>query len=273
MRIPTLLLPLLLALAGCDEPLAAKLQGYDVLARPGGTVTLRAKLEKRGALGVNPDVRGEPVLFRLGESAIGEAATGDDGTASLAWKPPAGAAVHEISLSLRPGSRYRASALPLRVYLRDAERPSLVVDIDGTICAGGEKEVATKPASEIAAVEGAAEALVALAESFDLLYLTGRDDALIETTRAWLDLRGFPRAPILFRDLSLFTLSAEAYKKEALLSLRKEFRLVAGIGDRPEDAEAYMAAGLAAYLVGDTTKVPRGARKLVRFEEIVRLLR
>lgn len=264
---------LLFLLAACGGRTPAKLQGYDLLAAEGGGVLLRAKLEKRGIWGIHPDVHGEELFFRLDGRLLGSARTKDEGIASLDWTPPAGKGVHEIAVSLAPSSRYEAAALPFRVFVRDPRRPGLVVDIDGTICAAPQKEVATRPPAELPAVEGAAEALVALAAGFDVVYLTARDDALMGATREWLGLRGFPEGPVLVRDLGVSTLSAERYKRERLKTLRKTWNLVAGVGDREEDGEAYLAAGLEAYLIGDVDDVPRGARKLVRWSEILTLLR
>ncbi|MGH7162323.1 MAG: LNS2 domain-containing protein [Planctomycetota bacterium] len=265
------LLPALL-LAACaprDKP-EAKLQGYDVLVPPGREATLAAKLEKRGVAGINPDLRGEPVVFRFRGTLLGRAATAADGLASLAWKPP-GPGEHEIVVEVAPESRYRGSAL-LRVFVRGRERPALVVDLDGTVCAASSWEVAVDRPEEQAAVPGAAAALVRLAERYDVIYLTARDDALLAKSRRWLDLRGFPRGPVLVRDLSLGNLSAGRYKRERLAALRKDFRLAAGVGDRKEDAEAYLSAGMSAILVGDEDDVPEGARTCADWEEVARVL-
>ncbi len=272
----TLLLSVLflIPLSPVEEKKSAKLQGYDVLTTEGKEVVLRAKLERQGALGINPDLNGHEIVFLFEGKELGRSKTIDDGTASFHWSiPESKIREWEFQVSLPEASRYESQETFLRVFLRDQKRPSLVIDLDGTICASSELEVGMKEASEIEAIEGAAAALQELSKSFYLIYLTARDDALINKTREWLDLRGFPHAPLLVRDIKLWNLSAEKYKTNRLLELKKEFHLFAGVGDRKEDALAYMAAGMQAYLIGKPTEIPQGARKLVSWSEIGKLLK
>lgn len=257
-----------------EEKKSAKLQGYDVLTTAGKEVVLRAKLERQGSLGINPDLNGHELVFHLEGQELGRTKTTDDGTASFQWQiPEPKSGEWEFQVSLPEDSRYGSQNALFRVFIRDPKRPSLVIDLDGTICASSELEVGLKAANEIEAIEGAAAALQELSKSFDLVYLTARDDALINKTREWLDLRGFPRAPLLVRDIKLWNLSAEKYKTNRLLELKKEFHLFAGVGDRKEDALAYMAAGMQAYLIGKPVEIPQGARKLVNWAEITKLLK
>ena len=55
----------LLVIVSCNttSQKKAKLQAYDVLALPGENVTLQAKLEKRGGLGMKPDIEGSLIYF------------------------------------------------------------------------------------------------------------------------------------------------------------------------------------------------------------------
>lgn len=264
------LFPLLLC-AACS-PREVKLQAYDTLAKPGHEVRLQAKLERRGVLGVNPDLHGFELSFFVGDKEVGRARTGKEGVAEIAWKPPEGPGQHEFRVKLAASEDYAGAEAKGRVFLREASRPTLVVDLDGTICASPQSDVAMLPPERIAVVEGSPAVLTRLAKRYDLIYLTARDDALLGASRDWLDRNAFPPGPLLVRDLTLFTLSAEQYKEDRLKALAKEFRLTAGVGDRAEDAEAYMAAGLLAILVGDETDVPRGARKLVTWDEVARLI-
>ncbi len=261
----------LLLIAACgDEPREARLQGFDAVATPGSAVTLRAKLERHGALGIHPDVRGAELVFRKGHQELGRARTGRDGLASLEWRPDPG--THELTVELPADHAWKGGRAVLRVFVRDASRPVLVIDLDGTICLGSTREVLSSPPEKVPVFPGAQAALETLARSYDLLYLTARDDALVASSRAWLDHHRFPQGPLLVRDLTLWTLSAERHKREMLLELKKSFRLAAGVGDREEDAAAYLAAGMVAILIGDETKVPRGARKLVTWAEVAKLL-
>jgi hypothetical protein len=274
MRSRRILLLALTMLFGCERrPKPARLQGFDALIPPGATATLRAKLERKGVLGIHPDLHGKPLEFRLGENVVGKAKTGRDGMATLAWTPPGKEpATYECRVALPAGSGYAAPPALLLVFVRDPGHPALVVDLDDTICAGSALAVATKDPGRIPVVEGSVAAVNALARHYDVIYLTARDDALVARSRAWLDLKRFPRGPLLVRDIGLLTLSAKRYKRARLKELRKTFHLVAGVGDRTEDAEAYLAAGMRALLVGEDRKTPEGAERFATWAEIEKAL-
>ncbi len=246
---------LLFVLACAPERSAARVQGFDALVPPGAAAMLVAKVEADDLLHLHPDLRDVAVRFRLAGQEIGRAVSGRDGLASCTWTPPA-AGVHEVEVVADPGERGRTI---LRVFVRDRDRRVLVVDLDGTVCAGSGLDVIRKPPAEIPVIEGAPDALTRLATRFDLLYLTARDDSLITRSREWLDLNGFPRAPILVRDLGLHTLSAEKYKKRRLAELAQTWRLAAGVGDREEDLAAYRSVGMRTFLVPDVSWEEIGA--------------
>lgn len=257
---------------------AAKLQGYDLLAPAYGAVTLQAKIERKGMMGINPDLEGRDVAFFFEGKELGRSKAGDDGIASFVWTPPRAErapspTAFEFQAAIPAESSYESAPAAFSVFFWDPQKPCVVIDLDGTVCASKEIEVGLKEPSELKAVEGAPEALREIAKNYNVLYLTARDDALMNATREWLTLRGFPRGPVLFRDLKLTNLSAESYKTKRLLELKQTWNLVAGCGDRDEDANAYMAAGMTAYLIGKPVKIPQGARKLVHWSEIEKLLR
>jgi len=250
----------------------AKLQGFDALVPEGWPVILEAKLERKGILGINPDLHGIEVVFARGDREIARARTAGDGMARVAWTPPE-AGEYEIAVRVADPARFEAPPAALRVFSRDPkERETLVVDLDGTVCASSGLDVARKEPAKIEATPGSAEALRRLARRFDVVYLTARDDALADKTRRWLDLRGFPRGPVLVRDVSFATLSAEKWKTARLADLARDFRLAAGVGDRDEDARAYVAAGMDAILVGGASDAPEKARRAADWTEVERLL-
>lgn len=254
------------------EKSPARLHGFDALSPRGRSVAIEAKLERQGLLGVHPDLHGVELVFESGVSEIGRARTGRDGIARIAWDAPPGTTEHAVRVRVADGSRFSATPAPLRVFTRDPARSVLVVDLDGTVCASSGLFVATRPASEIEARVGAAAALGRLAARFDVVYLTARDDALAGRSREWLDLRGFPHGPVLVRDVRLSTLSAEKYKTERLRALARDFRLAAGVGDRDEDARAYLAAGMEAIHLGGARGLPERARRAADWAEAERLL-
>jgi phosphatidate phosphatase APP1 len=260
------LLVAFLALPVAAERDAARILAFDAVTPPGRAVTLSVKLERDNL--THKDLERVTLLFARGKDAPLRATTGDDGMATLPWMPPAAKAdTYEFTVSLAPDAKYAAPDATLRVFVRDPKRPVLVVDLDGTVCAAGALDVATKEPKDLPALEGSADALTALAKRYDILYLTARDDGLFARSRAWLDLRGFPAAPLLVRDLKVTNLSAERFKRNRLLELKRDWNLVAGIGDRDEDGDAYLAAGMKAILVGPGS-TPEGALRFDGWKKV-----
>lgn len=252
--------------SAAEERDAARILAFDAVTPPGRALTLSVKVERDNV--THRDLERVRLVFARGEEKALRATTGDDGIATLAWTPPAAEPdVYEFTVSLAPDSKYAAADATLRVFVRDPKRPVLVVDLDGTVCAASALAVATKEPKDLPALEGSAEALHALSKRYDILYLTARDDGLFAKSRAWLDLRGFPAAPVLVRDLKITTLSAERFKKGRLLELKRDYNLVAGVGDRDEDGDAYLAAGMKAVLVGPGS-TPEGAVRLDDWKKV-----
>lgn len=269
---------IVLAALAPGEKKEAKLQGYDLLAAKYEAVTLQAKLERKGMLGINPDLHKVEVAFRFEGKELGRAKSAKEGIASLSWTPPnyqfkpEAQPSFEIQAALPEDSEWTSKPARFWVYFWLPERPVIVVDLDGTVCASAEWEVGLKAPADLKAIEGAPQALTELAKSHNILYLTARDDALMNATREWLDLRKFPKGPVLFRDLSLFHLSAQSYKTKRLLELKKTWNLVAGVGDREDDADAYLAAGMKAILVGKPRRAPEAAIACDSWDEVQKLL-
>src|SRR4051812_7019000 len=103
----------LLVVAGpaLADPKAGELWGRDVISRPGHAVKLHAKLERKGFLGINPDVDGEPLDFFLvaqdgaalpQAQFLGTGNTDDDGDAELDWTPPT-AGQFDVEVRVRRG--------------------------------------------------------------------------------------------------------------------------------------------------------------------------
>jgi phosphatidate phosphatase APP1 len=249
-----------------------EIEAFDALTIPGRPVTLEAKVIAHRLFGIRTHARGARLEFRVDGEAIGSAVTAEEGIATFVWSPPDRVADHAIRVDL-VDERREAVPATLRVFVRDPKRPSLVVDLDGTVCASNGIDVLFRPPSAILAADGAAEALRSLAARFDVVYLTGRDEGMCRRTLDWLELREFPSGPVLFRDLGLFTLSAKSHKIRILRELRRDFTLAAGVGDRHEDAEAYLDVGMKAILVGNEDDVPKGAIRVPTWADVANLLR
>jgi phosphatidate phosphatase PAH1 len=159
-----------------------------------------------------------------------------------------------------------------RVFVIKPETPVLVCDIDHTIADISTLGFLTSKPEDIPVVPGSVEALKKLSEKFLIVYLTARDDSFLAATMQWLGLKGFPQGPVFFSDLSktAFLGSAEKFKKTRLAAWRKAgINLQAGVGDRPEDARAYLSNNIRAFILsGKPEKLPVRADAVTSWAEI-----
>ncbi|MBI4603506.1 MAG: hypothetical protein HY721_16260 [Planctomycetes bacterium] len=136
-------------------------------------------------------------------------------------------------------------------------RPALVVDIDDTLVDGGAwsslRLACGLAPARMAPFAGAPEALRALAERWDLVLLTARDDSFAGRTVGWLAANGFPPMPVVFSRRLLFTERARAELKSAAIRALRDrgLRIERGIGDKPGDVLAYGENGLESFLIAD----------------------
>jgi hypothetical protein len=256
------LLPWTLALgvpapAAAEEPAEVRLTVFDQLARPDETVVLRAKLEHRGKAGANPDLRGYVLKFHSPSLIDRETKTGADGMATVEVKPPAGTkSPVAFTVAFAGSPHHKPAAAQGRLFVWAADRRLLVSDIDNTISDLAEVKVPFTDNQNIPPLPGAVETLKELSRTQGIVYLTARDDALYPKTRAWLQLKGFPDGPVFCRDFSLLE-SQEGFKRRFLQTLKNRYRhLIAGVGDKPGDARAYLHAGMKAYLIDPLGEAP-----------------
>src|SRR5262245_32522732 len=226
-----------------EDQLAAE----DLLALPGTRIRLVARLERYLIRFVDPPVRGEAIEFFDGDTRIGSAVTDARGFASIeAEAGPAG------RRRFRVATRRTDEALVVRVLPPDA--PVLIVDLDHTLVDIGTTRFAYAPNRTIKPLEGALDAARRLSARYEIAYLTARDHSFLAKTRDWLRQQGLPDGPVFLRRRRFWSQPSGDHKTERLAELKRTHRLVAGVGDLPADAKAYLANGLAAYLID-----PRGA--------------
>jgi len=265
---PTLLL-LAAGLIGAAAPAAAgtsaKIRGEDALGRAGRAVTLRAKLEQEGLLGIDPDVEEEPLDFFLVERDgseleearfLGSGETDDDGFAETEWTPDE-PGTYVVEARIRRGSDYVAFPAPILVAIPPPERAIILVQLDETVSKATNLQMwRGKENEEIAAVEGARQVLEALAASYQLVYLTDLDASFTTKFKGWLTLRDVPPAPVLFWDLFERSLSHETYMQMLVEKLVQDHPAIeAGVGGEESDAAAFCAHGLAGIVLTDADEL------------------
>jgi len=214
----------------------------DLLALPHRKVRLTARLERYLLRFVDPPLRGVTLDFFDGEQKLGSAVTDSTGSASIEIDSgPVGVR------RLRVVSPRADEALVIRVLPGDA--PVLVVDLDHTIADVSPFRFAFLDNRQVKPLPGAVEALRWLENRFAVIYLTARDHSFLRKTREWLRLQGMADGPLFIRRRRFWSQRPFDHKVERLGELARDHRLVAGIGDLPADAKAYLAKGLKAFLL------------------------
>ena len=240
-----------------------QLTAQDALALPHSRVRLVARLERYVLRFVDPPVRGATVEFFEGEARLGSAVTDAQGFASI--EVDAGPAGRR---RFRVVSRRSQEALVVDVLASDA--PVLALDLDHTVADVSTWRFALATSREVRALEGAVEAIRRLANRYAIIFLTARDHSFLAKTREWLRLQGLPDGPAFLRRRRFWSQRAGDHKLERLGELKRTHRLVAGAGDMPADVKAYLANGMAAFLIDPRGAVPdiEGAVRVSSWKEL-----
>lgn len=251
---------------------------FDALASQGGTLRLSVKLvvpagAREGLEAAANTQAGNRVDFWLDEEHVGSKLTRSDGRSEhfvradgpgrFSWR----ARVH--------GAEGWVVEAAGRAFVWAKDSGVIVSDIDDTLSLSPkpyEKLVAT-PNEQIHALPGAPKALRKLAKKFRIVYVTGRDESMLNRTRDWLSLRGFPPGPLIIRDSdALFQWKAfERYKTRVISSVRKKFpKTLLGVGDLSADIRAYHGAGIHGIHIGPDVPedLPEGAAHFSSWREI-----
>jgi phosphatidate phosphatase APP1 len=150
--------------------------------------------------------------------------------------------LHQYIIKI-PNTALSEEATILR--LPDKElKPILICDIDNTLA--HVSVISFFFRNIVTEVLGAKEVLQGLADKYNIIYLTHRDERLSSMTKNWLSGRSFPNGPVIFWSYKKDPLSSRKYKTKALLKVAKEnkIELSVGIGEQPGDMIAYQSAGI-----------------------------
>lgn len=237
----------------------------DALANPGASMELRAWVERKLFLFVDPNVEGATVEFHTDAGLLGTAVTDLDGIARwVARDLPPG--LHRIRAKLAAGSKHHAPEAEARIGVFRPDAPVIITDIDHTVADVSPLGFITKPNSIVRPMPGAPEALREIAASMQVLYLSARDHIFVGKTRAWLRANGFPEGVLVLRRLR-FTqatpLEHKLRRLEEIVTRLKNVRF--GVGDLPTDVQAYQARGIRPILLSArplpevSADVPRAA--------------
>jgi hypothetical protein len=234
------------------------LLGCDLLCRPGDDATLTVKVEEKGLGG--KDARGARVSAFLvtptARQLLAQAVADKNGQARipLRFEEPGlyRVAVQAVAKgeSRVPAERARGEEEFLAAC-RQLDRVAVVLDIDDTLT---DSDNVLFRGSASARDPDTVAVVSALAEHYDLVYLTGRAHSSSRETRQWLRKAGLPAAPLFLRGgKEDENQSVGAYKAKVLNRLRRDFpNILIGVGDEDSDVGAYISNGMLAILLKET---------------------
>lgn len=245
---------------------------YDQLARPGEKVYLMAKLRK-GIFSVKPEISGERIEFfqRLNNTkkSLGIALSGEDGTA-VKEIPPLNIGFHSFTARLSDTVRYTSEESEGIIACWNPKRPIIVVDIDGTVSETERTELLLfKTDRDSKPIPDSPQVLKRLSKKYNIIFLTHREEMLLNKTRLWLREHRFPTAPVFSFKLGEDPLMPEEYKAEKIKNWKKEgWNIMIGIGNTSHDAEAYLENGMKAIIIEDEEELSEGAISVKGWKEI-----
>lgn len=240
-----------------------QISAEDLVALPGSRIRLVARVERYLIRFVDPPVKGATVEFFEGQKPLGSAVTDDQGFASI--EVDAGPAGRR---RFRVQTRRSEEAVIVDVLPADARL--LVLDIDHTITDISTFQFAFTTNRNTRALPDAVDVIRRLASRFPVIYLTARDRSFLGKTRGWFHMNNLPDGPVLLRRRRFWSQVSLDHKLERLGELKRTHRIVAGVGDLPSDAKAYLANGAAAYLMDPDGRLPEidGAVKVRGWKEL-----
>jgi len=245
--------------------------GFDQLAHVGEEVVLKTKLETKYLMN---DLEDEPVLCRVAGQELGEAITDEEGFAVWHFTPDK-TGDYQIIFHLPDTAKYQPKQTPALLAVRTDDKPIIVSDLDHTVIdIKGYTQFFFHDNEKILPLPGLPDILYELANDYDIIYLTARDDMYVNVTKNWLDMYNLPVAPVFVCDLSEDPVNQGEFKIQALKQLKEKWpNITIGIGDKVHDAEAYLANDMTAYIIGDYDQLPEKTIQVTGWSEIQELLK
>lgn len=241
-----------LTITGCSN-MRVLLAGEDVLAQPGETVEVKARLQQRN-LPIFKDIEKVPIHFRLIASPPGaevtleeQKITDDEGAASV-FLPVPREGTYKIEVLYSGSRQFESKDDVITILAVGPKKPVAVFDLDYTLT---KHNWINQPKTIEPYDQDTVRVVNEISKKYAVVYLSGRPQPVHRASRRWLEMNGFPDGPILLWYPSKFRwLETNRYKKDILQSLHdKGFNLVLGVGDRKADAKIYNQVGMRAIVL------------------------
>jgi hypothetical protein len=244
--------------AGCRSPYLLTVE--DCVGRVGEEVRLIGKLEYRGLAVFNKGLDDRNLSFFLDGRRVDTDDTNHEGYAKAEYEFHRPGAHRLVVAYDADGERKAETAATVFVWQR--HDPILIVDVDGTLARTRKRYLLSFSSPDRSpAMEAAPDVLLALAERFQIVYLSARPREMIPKTHHWLQRNGFPIGPVWTWDVDRDPWSREDYKEDRIDDLQDDFDCVTiGIGDQESDHEAYRKRKLFTILL-DSDEPPQHIRR------------
>lgn len=249
----------------------AKLVAYDSIAVAGEKVILTAKIEKK-ILFFRPDIKSEKLFFYIDNKNAGESVTDNDGFAYLP-RTINKHGIFELTVKVSTASKFFSEFASAKIFCSDKDKPAVIVDIDHTVADVSWLGYIIKSNNKVKPLKNAPDVLQKLSKSYNLIFVTKREDVFLRKTGDWLKMYEFPAAPVFFWDWGKYPLSSAKYKTRRIKMLKQIWKNISiGIGDRDTDIKAYLENGLKVIKIGKENKVIPNVTFVSDWDEIKNLL-
>jgi hypothetical protein len=218
----------------------------DVIARPYEQVDLVAHLELRSSLLTTGRLSAIAIRFERGGEWLGTGRTDSTGKATV--KCDAGSGTWEYRASAVIGDRqYRSLG---RVYVWEADKPIVAIDIDETVIRSNYASLVLDPFDKSPPMPQSRPVIERLSERYGIVYISARARLFRDKTQHWLDEHGYPPGPIALGDDFGSVLLQHHAKLTILRKLRRLRPTVGvGIGDKGADEYAFLANDMKCIII------------------------
>jgi hypothetical protein len=248
------------------SPSAFVIMAADAIALPDESVSLVGKIEIESDSADLEGIAHTPLIFQ--ETVTNRQETvACDARGIARFEASFSSSLLPLTWFIRyPGAPRRQPAQARGiVYIRPPTTAWLIVDADHALPAISEQEFWKREGINVALMPGALAAMREARKSREIVYVASSADTVNKHLRlkAWLA-RGWepasqqpPDGPLLSRTTT--DMSSQAFLQAVAADLQKRFKLpVVALAARPEEAKAFLDAGVRTLLLGDGDGAPQG---------------
>jgi hypothetical protein len=202
----------------------------DVVVTPGQPAQFVVFLDRQY---LKTSVPNANVTVSAGGKTVGQTTTNADGVATITAPLEGAPTQYEARAAL---GDQRAGKVG-RIFNWDPRRTAVAIDVDDTISHTDYLQLFLTDVDNVSpALAHSVQALHAMRNDFQIVYISARPRWLHEKTRLWLSHHDFPPGPILHASKFEACMHQAAYKRAILADFQRSYpNLLIGIGDKDAD--------------------------------------